>query len=461
MVLVVGIAIIAVGNLLGIGAWWLAGLVSLAMGGFAYVVRDIDIAGDAKGDSIYYLGLLFTFAALVAALIAFDWGTSGADGNATSGAIRNFGIALLTTIVGLVGRVWFAMLQESPGDIADTAKSALDEAVSEMSASLARAREDLDTMANKFRESARDLGETGDTIAATARRAADTSGSLEEYAAQVAGAARSFTDGMGDFHDAVGAGTAAAANFTRSLGAIGDQTRVFEGHMGALREQLKDVHSTFVGISTVAAPTARAIEKTSHGVAAAAAEAASLGRALSRLRHSASEAERAFAGVAGSVGATQVIPVMKEAVARVEDGSQRIRSVGQRAATVDGELAGLGESAMVARHSITSVSGAAQSIGRQVAEAGNDLSESVGAVRKRAQSLNADLGAMGDQSAKVSNTLVGVARQAQGLSDDIRRARETGVHGRRSGGRTAWIARTLRRIGGGLTRIGRAVRRRR
>ena len=119
LVLALGCAIIFAGNLLGIGPWWLASAIAACMIVYGVVVArhvdDVDVPGDTKGDSIYYLGLLFTFAALVAELISFDWGTPGGDGSGTAGSIRNFGIALLTTIVGLAGRVWFTMSQESPG----------------------------------------------------------------------------------------------------------------------------------------------------------------------------------------------------------------------------------------------------------------------------------------------------------------------------------------------------------
>ena len=461
IVLGIGFVIIIIGNLLGLGPWWLAIAVSVAMGGFAYSVRDVDVSGDAKGDSIYYLGLLFTFVALVAALIAFDWEISDAAGSSTSGAIRNFGIALLTTIVGLAGRVWFSMSQESPGDIAHTAKSALEEAVSAMKGSLDRARDDLDTLAGKFRESTKDLGKTTATIAASAKKAAETSESLDKCSAEVAGAAKDFTREMGDFRTAMGAGADAAASLKRSLGGIGDQTKVFGTRFETLSEQIEQIHSAFARINGVAGPSADAIAATSQGVAHAAAEASSLGRTLAGLRHSAGKARKAFDGVADSVDATRVVPALEEAAAQVAEGGRHFRSVGVQAAATDGELAGLGESARNAKDSIASVSDTARSIREHMDGARNDLSSSVSTVQKHTRGLNADLDAMEDQSVKLSGALARVERQAQRLSEDIRQARASGVPGSLAVSPFTWIARAFRRVARGRSQADPTSRRRR
>ncbi len=352
IVLCIGFAIIIIGNLLGIGPWWLAATVSAAMGGFAYSVRsvrDIYVSGDAKGDSIYYLGLLFTFAALVAALIAFDWETSDAAGSSTSGAIRNFGIALLTTIVGLAGRVWFSMSQESPGDIAHTTKSALEEAVSAMKGSLDRARDDLDTLAGKFRESTKDLGKTTATIAATAKKAVETSESLDKCSADVARAAKAFTHEMGDFRNAVGAGTAAADKLKESLGGIGGQAEVFGDRFNALSEQLQEAHSTFSGINAVARPTADAIGAASRGVAEAAAEAVSLPLVLAGFRESTGKAAKAFDGIAMSVDNNQMGAAFSEATRRARTAGQRIENIANQATRLGAAMEGIANSATEAQ----------------------------------------------------------------------------------------------------------------
>ena len=53
-------------------------------------------------DSLYYLGFLFTLVALGCSLLSIDTASSGA---AIDGVIYRFGVALLTTIVGLAARI--------------------------------------------------------------------------------------------------------------------------------------------------------------------------------------------------------------------------------------------------------------------------------------------------------------------------------------------------------------------
>ena len=409
MVLGLGIAIIAVGNLTGVGPWWPALLVSAAMGGFGYVIRDTEVTGDTKGDAIYYLGLLFTFAALVAALATFDWETSGT----TSGAIRNFGIALLTTIVGLVGRVWFAMSRETPGDVAETVRYQLDEAVFAMKGSLDRARDDLDIMANKFRDSAGDLGATSESIADTVRKVAATSGSLESCANQVVEAADALARGMNRFDGALGGGRDA-------LDGLRERTGELVGYFHAVAEQLGAVIATFAEIDRIARPTAKGILATGDGVAASAREASTLAASLAGLRGSAAKANSALAGVADSVGSHDVVPLLREAAERMRRGSRGIESIGREADGIDGALRELGSSARGACDGLASVTGTARRIGEQLGGVGPELSAGMGPVKERVGELHDGLGGVMEQSAEVSSALDGLRRQTRDLSDEVR-----------------------------------------
>ena len=413
IVLLVGIAIIIVGNLVGLGPWWLAFLVSLAMGGFGYVVRDTEVTGDTKGDSIYYLGLLFTFTALVAALATFDWETSGT----ASGAIRNFGIALLTTIVGLAGRVWFAMSQETPGDVAETVRYQLDEAVSVMKGSLDRARDDLDIMANKFRDSAVGLGTTSEDIAQTVTRVAATTSALESCAEQVVEASDMLANGMNRFDGVLG-------DSRDALSGLQQRTGELVSYFHAVAEQLGEVIATFAEINRIAGPTAEAVLVTGEGVAAGADEASALAATLSGLRGSANKANSALRDVADSVGAHDVVPLLREAAEKMRQGSQGIQRIGREAAGIDGELKELGDSARSARDGLASVTGTAHRIGRQIEGVGPELSTSIGPVKERVGELHTDLGSVLAQSGDVADTLNGMQQQTRKLSDEVRQVHE-------------------------------------
>ena len=416
IVLAVGCAIIVLGNLLGIGPWWLASAVAICMIlygiGIEVYVDSADVPGDAKGDSIYYLGLLFTFAALVAALIAFDWGTQTGDASGTTGSIRNFGIALLTTIVGLAGRVWFTMSHESPGDIVDTTRSQLEEAVSQMKESLDRARDDLDIMADKFRDSSIGMGTMSETIAESTMRTAETCEALDAYASHIADATQSLTDDIGNL-DSVCGSTA------RSLVALQGQAEGLGQRFGGVQARLAEAEDGLGRINRVAEPAAervgatlQAVQKTDNAVAA-------LGDALSGVRGSAEQAKRALTEIADAVDGNEVLPRWKDSVYQLHKGTQGIRRIGERAATMDAAFDELRSSLRLARDGLATVPGVTRSINEQLRQVGPALTASVEPVRERAQALNADLTAARNQSGQLSSTLRDARQQARSLSAEL------------------------------------------
>ena len=69
---------------------------------------------DQKADSVYYMGFIFTLVAMTASLVVFAQGDG--DVNIRS-VVNNFGLALVTTILGLTIRiVWLQMSSQSDRD---------------------------------------------------------------------------------------------------------------------------------------------------------------------------------------------------------------------------------------------------------------------------------------------------------------------------------------------------------
>lgn len=96
-------------------------------GGIAYLIPAVHMRLDRLGDNFYYLGFIYTLASLSAALLQLR---GGADNfNAVLGS---FGIALVTTIVGIAGRVVFVQM-----------RSELDEAESRVRQEVLDAASDL------------------------------------------------------------------------------------------------------------------------------------------------------------------------------------------------------------------------------------------------------------------------------------------------------------------------------
>lgn len=83
-----------------------------------YKNDDIDIDIQRAGDDLYYLGLLFTLASLTYSLIRlFILDGEGSDSgrtyeSRTNELIGSFGIALLSTIVGILARIMLQSLEE-------------------------------------------------------------------------------------------------------------------------------------------------------------------------------------------------------------------------------------------------------------------------------------------------------------------------------------------------------------
>jgi hypothetical protein len=90
--------------------WFVTALPVVSMlvyGGYVLWNPSLKLRGDKGGDSIYYLGFLFTMVSLAFALWEYAPG-QGAQ------VVRNFGVALSTTIAGLVLRVLYHQLREDP-----------------------------------------------------------------------------------------------------------------------------------------------------------------------------------------------------------------------------------------------------------------------------------------------------------------------------------------------------------
>lgn len=439
IVLVVGFAIIVAGNLIDfVGAWWIALAVSAAMVGFAYVIFDSPVSGDTKGDSIYYLGLLFTFAALVAALISFDWSTTGTDATGTAGAIRNFGIALLTTIVGLAGRVWFTMSQESPGDVADTAKLTLENAVSEMERSLNRARDDLDVLAKRLGDSAEGMGKTAAVIASGTDMAATTAKTLEKLGDGVAGMTASFTAEMQGFVPVVRESAAAASSFAKSLGNI--ETTV-DGLGNYLKNAGSTLHLSFSALDDDAKAAARAIPGFREGIETASSKAVALDAIFGELENSAESAITAFAKLAKHTEGARLRQVLALTAQEARAMSDSLRNIGGKTEALDREIDRLVQATAGSRRALVHLTDTSQSVGEEIRDAGGDLAVQVNGVREHTNTLNGSLDALGHETVESTRALDEFRDQIRALEQVMSSTRQLGI---KAGRRETRIARFVR-----------------
>src|SRR4051794_6906447 len=74
--------------------------------------RRLTLRDDQAGDSLFYLGFLYTLTSIAVSLYQFSLSESGQEQ-----IITNFGIAIATTIVGLALRVMFNQMRQDPAEV--------------------------------------------------------------------------------------------------------------------------------------------------------------------------------------------------------------------------------------------------------------------------------------------------------------------------------------------------------
>ncbi|SLM48412.1 conserved membrane protein of unknown function [Nitrospira japonica] len=111
----------------------------------ALATKQYRIREDRAGDNVYYLGFLFTLVSLAFALHDYRL-----DGSGVEYILKDFGIAIFTTIFGLAGRVFFSQMREDPVEYEREARYALSEASSAMRTQLGDISTDVSSFKRKL-----------------------------------------------------------------------------------------------------------------------------------------------------------------------------------------------------------------------------------------------------------------------------------------------------------------------
>lgn len=109
------------------------------------------LRADQAGDNCYYLGLIYTLTSLAYAIFLFD------PANTATTIVQGFGIALLTTIMGLVLRVFFNQTRVDLVQTEDTARIELADAAGRLKAELAAAVVSMNDFGRSTRQSLEEL----------------------------------------------------------------------------------------------------------------------------------------------------------------------------------------------------------------------------------------------------------------------------------------------------------------
>jgi ElaB/YqjD/DUF883 family membrane-anchored ribosome-binding protein len=164
----------------------------LIMIGYALVLgvaRLFRLRDDQSGDNLYYMGFLLTLTSLAVSLYQFS-----ADGSAEQ-IVKNFGIAIASTITGITLRILFNQMRRDPVEVEATArlelaeasrrvKRELDSTVLEFGYFRRMAQQSISDALDEVKET---LGDASDRLAGEIKKFAVTAGKPLEDASKKSG----------------------------------------------------------------------------------------------------------------------------------------------------------------------------------------------------------------------------------------------------------------------------------
>ena len=109
------------------------------------------LRGDQAGDNCYYLGLIYTLVSLAFAIFTFD------PANTATTIVQGFGVALATTIVGLVLRVYFNQTRADLVEVEDSARIELAQAAGKLRSELSQVIVSMNDYGRQTRQSLSEL----------------------------------------------------------------------------------------------------------------------------------------------------------------------------------------------------------------------------------------------------------------------------------------------------------------
>lgn len=149
-----GAALIIVGKALGAPALLVAVAAAAAIVGYAILIQRTGtgrLRSDQAGDNCYYLGLIYTLASLAYAIFTFD------PADTATTIVQGFGVALATTIIGLVLRVYFNQSRPDLAESEATARLELAAASGKLKAELSRSIVSMNDFSRQTRQALEEL----------------------------------------------------------------------------------------------------------------------------------------------------------------------------------------------------------------------------------------------------------------------------------------------------------------
>ncbi|WP_332660850.1 hypothetical protein [Brevundimonas sp.] len=355
------------------------------------LVPAVRLRPDQAADNSYYLGLLYTLTSLGVALFRFSTAENAADA-----ILRNFGIAIATTIVGLGLRVFLSQFREDPDDLEYEAKTALAESVRGLRGELDRSLAEMQSFAVGAKQALQEVSEatnksTLDTLALTVTRfesaADDMARKFEATGVAFEGRASAFDTSL----ERVATVVEALSERIGSVRADGDTfQRGLQPAFDALNASAVKFTDTF----------AEQQEKLASGLGA-----------LSRL----SETLAQFDQSAEAIGASS--ERLSTAAAAIGDGAasfERLdhasRSAAESALSFSEQMSGIAEAqARHGREALDDLAQASQLIAERAASSLNTVDQSAQEVARSLTTLNAEFTGSGESVTRVRRELAELA----------------------------------------------------
>lgn len=287
-----GAAGILMAKVAGFTAVPVAAGAAVAMVAYAFVVQTSGtgrLRADQAGDNCYYLGLIYTLVSLAYAIFFFDPATTATT------VVQGFGIALATTIMGLVLRVFFNQSRVDLVETEDTARIELAEAAGRLKAELQAMTISMSDYGRETRQALEELRSqvvealTGVQQEAT-KTISETSNSASAAIVSIAGEATA----------AVAQQSKDALARSRSMTTATDKVVAsIERHA----EAMGGIERSSAGIAASLTTLEGAAERTQAGLAELAARAAELSQAQTGLGATGGELSAAVAAMTEHVKA--------------------------------------------------------------------------------------------------------------------------------------------------------------
>lgn len=207
-------------------------------------------------DSLYYLGFLFTLMALLFNLVP---GLSGApDAPNTAMVLQRFGLALVTTIVGMGGRLYLIQFRREIADeeqeIHDQIAAAVHRLAHELDLSVGYLKDASAQVSRTFIESANVAITSINDVASTASEALEKTAKAKRDAT-----AEQIDEAILTFQDAIGKSAESMQRFTDDT--IG-QTRRIIGNLESKLDSIEPPDDLFSGVRNMLGELEQSIEQT-------------------------------------------------------------------------------------------------------------------------------------------------------------------------------------------------------